>query len=314
VVQIVLTVAANDEATWLPLARAALPGADVVLRPPETPVDPHARMADYALQSHPCSTLYREQRSLRATFAMTAGVGWLLREPSLPWALPVIRLEDAGMTAQMIRYVEAAVLRVLLNLPTYAHRQRRRVWEQEPPRSPATMTIGVLGIGVIGAEIARKLAGSGFRVRGFARSSKAIPGVTCLHGDDQFDAFLRGLDVLVNVLPLTAANRGILDRRALGLLADGAHVINIGRGAHLVEDDLLALLDSGKLAGATLDVFDTEPLPARHPYWQRPDVVLTPHVSGSTIADEAFAQVATKIAALARGEPVTGVVDRSRGY
>ena len=206
---IVLTLAAAEESTWLPLARAALPAADIVLRPPDSPVDLRARMADYALQSYPCTTLYREQRSLRAAFALTAGVSWLLREPSLPPALPVIRLEDAGMTAQMTRYVEAAVLRVLLNLPAYVQRQRKQVWQQNPPRLPATLTVGVLGLGVIGAAIAARLAADGYSVRGFAHSAKAVPGVACLHGDDQFPDFLTGLDVLVSVLPLTAANREI---------------------------------------------------------------------------------------------------------
>jgi glyoxylate/hydroxypyruvate reductase A len=140
-----------------------------------------------------------------------------------------------------------------------------------------------------------------------------MAGVQCLSGRD-FDAFLKGLDVLVNVVPLTPATDGILNRQTLSRLADGAHVINVARGRHLVESDLIALLDSGKLSGATLDVFLDEPLPEDHPFWDRADIAITPHVAGVTLPIEAVAQIAGKIRRLEQGLPVTGVVDLERGY
>ena len=172
----------------------------------------------------------------------------------------------------------------------------------------------MLGLGVIGADIAVTLARHGFAVRGHAQSRKVIEGVECRAGDAEFASFLDGLDVLVSVLPDTAATRGRLDRNALQRLAPGAHVVNVGRGTALVEADLLALLDAGHLGGATLDVFATEPLPADHPFWSRRDVVITPHVAAETELEPAIAQVADKLARWSRGEAVTGAVDRTRGY
>ncbi len=174
--------------------------------------------------------------------------------------------------------------------------------------------MGVLGLGAIGGAIARTLAAQGFAVRGFARSRRELPGVRCFAGTPEFAAFLDGLDALVSVLPLTTDNRGILNRAALERLADGAHLINVGRGAHVVEADLLALLDAGKLGAATLDVFAVEPLPPAHPFWRHPRIFVTPHVSAETQVDEAAAQIAAKLARLERGEAVSGVVDRQRGY
>jgi glyoxylate/hydroxypyruvate reductase A len=218
------------------------------------------------------------------------------------------------MAAQMIRYVLAAALRFAQHIDTYARQQRAAHWEQRPPREPATIAIGVMGLGAIGAQVARALAAQGFVVRGFARSPDTVDGVQVFSGSDQFGAFLSGVDFLVNVLPNTPATRGILDRDALAQLADGAHVLNIGRGAALVEEDLLALLDSGKLSGATLDVFNDEPLPAHHPFWRHPEILVTPHISGLTLPAAAAAQVAGKIARLERGEAISGVVDIERGY
>jgi glyoxylate/hydroxypyruvate reductase A len=234
--------------------------------------------------------------------------------PNLPRDVPLIRLEDAGMADQMIRYVLAATLRFAQRLDVYARQQRDGAWRQLAPRAPQEVEVGVLGLGVIGSAIAQALAGQGFAVRGFSRTRKAVGGVRCICGDAGLDEFLSGLDVLVSILPLTAQNVGILDRRALSLLRDGAHLINIGRGAHLVEADLLALLDAGKLSGATLDVFRDEPLPAGHPFWARPEIAITPHISGVTLPDRAVAQIADKIQRLERGLPVSGVVDRERGY
>ncbi len=158
------------------------------------------------------------------------------------------------------------------------------------------------------------VAAQGFAVRGFAQSPKTLEGVACYAGAAEFDAFLARTDVLVSVLPETAATTGLIDRAAMLRLADGAHIVNIGRANALVERDLLDLLDAGKLGGATLDVFASEPLPSEHPYWSRPDIVITPHVAGPTIPDATVAQIAAKMAQLARGEAITGIVDVEREY
>lgn len=218
------------------------------------------------------------------------------------------------MADALAEYVLAAVLRVYRGFDRYAMRQRDARWQAEVLRPRSNFAVGVLGLGVIGTAIARALAAHGFAVRGFAWTRHAIEGVDCRAGDAEFASFLDGLDVLASVLPLTADNRGILNRTNLVRLADGAHVVNVGRGAHLVEHDLLALLDEGKLGGATLDVFETEPLPADHPFWRRPEILVTPHVSAVTELEPSVAQIAEKIARLERGEAITGVVDLRRGY
>jgi len=311
---VVLSLPADADPCWLELLRAALPGAQVSLRLWGQLVDPDAIPADYVVAYGRCDTLFDEQRRMKAIFALSAGVGHLLGLPNIPRDVPLVRLEDAGMAEQMVRYVLAAALRFLLRLDAYARQQRESRWEQIDPRSPSSVNAGVMGLGAIGAQVARALAVQGFAVRGYARTAKDVEGVTVFTGESRLDAFLENLDFLVCVLPATPATDGILDRRSLARLANGAHVVNIGRGAALVEEDLIALLDSGKLAGATLDVFRKEPLPSDHPFWRRPEIVVTPHVSGLSVPDASMAQIAGKIARLERGESVTGVVAFERGY
>lgn len=311
---IVLSVPREKGARWRELFAAALPAASIRLRDPGEVTTPDAMPADYVAIYGPCQTLFAEQRAMKSIFALSAGVGHLLALPNLPRNVPLVRLEDAGMAELMVRYVLAAALRLVQRLDVYARQQRDARWEQHEVRSPSSVRAGVMGLGVIGCQIARALAAQGFAVRGYARSAKTVEGIAVFAGDSRLDAFLDDLDLLVCVLPETPATDGILNRRSLSRLADGAHVVNIGRGAALVEDDLVALLESGKLGGATLDVFRQEPLPSGHPFWRRPEILLTPHISGLTVLEAAVSQVAGKIARLERGESVSGVVAFERGY
>jgi glyoxylate/hydroxypyruvate reductase A len=304
----------EEASPWMELFQAALPEAAIDRREPNAAVTAGAPASDYVVVAYPCATVFAEQTRPKAVFTASAGVGHVLRQPYLPAEVPLIRVEDAGMAEQMVRYVLAVALRLVLRLDVYAAQQRKSQWEQHPARDPSSLAVGVLGLGVIGGAIARALAAQGFAVRGYARAVKAIDGVQCHAGRAGLDAFLAGLDLLVSVVPHTAATAGMLDRVTLSRLADGGHVVNIGRGSALVEDDLLALLDNGKLSGATLDVCGQEPLPREHPFWRHPGVTITPHVSGLTVPGATVAQIAAKVRRLERGEPVTGVVDRMRGY
>ena len=312
--RVVLSLPEDAETCWLELLRAALPDAQVSPRLWAAPVDPVAPPADYVVAYGKCDTLFDEQRRMKAVFTLSAGVGHLLRMPNVPRDVPIIRLEDAGMAEQMVRYVLAAALRFAQRFDVYARQQRDALWEQHEPRAPSSIKAGVMGLGVIGAQVARALSAQGFPVRGFARSAKHVDGVTVYAGEARLEAFLDGLEFLVCVLPATPATEGILNLATMSRLADGAHVVNIGRGAALVEEDLAALVASGKLGGATLDVFRKEPLPADHLFWRNPDIVVTPHISGLTVPAAAMAQIADKIMRLERGEPVTGVVAFERGY
>ncbi len=311
---IVVSLPDADAPPWLDLFHAELPNARIELRTPGQPADAAAVQADYVIAACQCNTLFTEQTAPKAVFTISAGVAHVLRLANAPRHVPLLRIEDAGMAPQMVRYTLAVALRVLQRLDVYARQQRDAHWQPHDPRNPAEFAIGVLGLGVIGAAIARALAAQEFAVRGFARTPKYLPGIRCHAGGAQFDAFLDGLDMLVCVVPATVATQGILNRRTLSRLARGAHVVNLGRGAALVDGDLLAMLDSGHLGGATLDVFGEEPLPSAHPFWRRPDITVTPHMAGLTLPRETVEQIAGKIARLERGETVTGVVDYQRGY
>ena len=174
--------------------------------------------------------------------------------------------------------------------------------------------VGILGLGVLGEQVARAVQHFGFPVLGWSRTERRLDGVRCLHGQAQFAEFLAGTRVLVNLLPLTPQTENLLDRATLSQLRPGAYLINIARGRHVVDEDLLALLDSGQMAGATLDVFRTEPLLAEHPYWRHPRVTVTPHIAGRTVLQDTVLQIAAKISALRKSEPIEGLVDRARGY
>ena len=292
---------------WLQGLAAALPGADITVWQPGAPV------ADYAVVWAPPQQFLDEQQGIQALFNIGAGVDALLQRRLPPGAL-VVRLDDAGMAVQMAEYVCHAVIRHFREFDQYEASMRAGQWAYRKPRLRQDLPVGVMGLGVLGERVAKALAQFEFPVNGWSRSPKAIDGIRVFSGQDGFNDFLAASRVLVNLLPLTPETQDILNRDTLARLQPGGYLINVARGAHLVEDDLLALLDSGHLAGATLDVFRTEPLPVGHPFWSHPRITLTPHTSARTLRDESIAQIAGKIAALQRGEAIAGIVDPARGY
>jgi len=292
---------------WLTGLRAALPGAEVSLW------EPGAAPADYAVVWAPPQQFFDEQQHLRAMFNIGAGVDALLKM-QLPTATQVIRLDDAGMSVQMAEYVCHTVIRHFREFEGYETDMAKGKWSFRKPRSRIDYPVGVLGLGVLGERVARAVAQFDFPVNGWSRTPKAVPGVQCFAGAEQFDTFLQASRVLVCLLPLTPDTRDIMNLAHLSRLRPGGYVINVARGAHLVDDDLLALLERGHLEGATLDVFRVEPLPKNHPFWNHPKITLTPHTSARTLRSESIAQIAGKIAAMERGEPVAGRVDPQRGY
>jgi len=292
---------------WMAGLRAALPGADVSLWQPGAP------QADHAVVWQPPQQFFDEQPQLQGVFNIGAGVDALLKL-RLPAQATIVRLEDAGMAVQMAEYVCQGVIRHFRDLDTYAADAQAGQWTAYPPRKRGDFPVGVMGLGVLGARVAQALAGFEFPVRGWSRTAKAIDGVHGFAGSDQFHDFLAASRVLVNLLPLTSETDNILNRDTLSRLQPGAYIINVARGAHLVDDDLIALIDSGHVAGALLDVFRTEPLPPMHPFWQHPRITLTPHTSARTLREISIAQIAEKIAALQRGDRVAGRVEPVRGY
>ncbi len=295
---------------WIKGLRAALPEAVVESWAPGAPP------ADHAVVWAPPQQFLDQQPTLRGLFNIGAGVDALLKL-KVPPQTRVVRLDDAGMSVQMAEYVCHALIRHFREFDVYEADARDGRWSFRKPRERKDFAVGVMGLGVLGERVARAVAQFEFPVNGWSRSPKAIDGLRSFTGEAEFDAFLGASRVLVNLLPLTDATRGILNRRNLSLLNGGKHggyLINVARGAHLVEADLIPLLDSGVLAGATLDVFEVEPLPAEHPFWRHPKIAVTPHGSARTVRDASIAQIAGKIRALELGKPIAGVVEPERGY
>ena len=292
---------------WLAALRQALPHAEVSLWHSGAPP------ADYAVVWAPPQAFFDEQPRLKAAFNIGAGVDALLAL-KVPAHTRLVRLDDAGMSVQMAEYVCHALIRHTREFDAYEADTRAQKWSFRKPLDRADFPVGVLGLGVLGARVAQAVAQFEFPVLGWSRSAKQLDGVQCFHGAQELDEFLAKTRVLVNLLPLTPETENILNRDTLAKLQSGAYLINVARGRHVVEEDLLALLDSGHVAGATLDVFRTEPLPAGHPFWTHPRITVTPHTSARTLRSESIAQIVAKMQAMERGEPVAGVVDLVRGY
>ena len=292
---------------WLENLRALLPGAVV-----EQWVD-GAPPADYAVAWAPPQQMIDQQNRLKALFNIGAGVDRLLKL-RLPSGLKVVRLDDAGMGVQMAEYVCHALIRHFREFDTYAEQTLENRWVQREPRTRAGFPVGIMGLGVLGERVAQAVRQFGFPLVGWSRTQRQIDGVRCFAGQAGFSDFLAATRVLVCLLPLTSETQDILCRDSLSRLQPGACVINVARGGLLVEEDLLALVDSGHLSGATLDVFRSEPLPGDHVFWRHPKIQVTPHISAQTRRDESIAQIAGKIIALERGEPIAGIVDLARGY
>ena len=274
---------------------------------------PGAPPADHAIVWAPPQQFIDEQPGLQTLFNIGAGVDALL-QLRLPPSLKVVRLDDAGMSVQMAEYVCHAVIRHFREFDAYDTDTQAGKWSFRKPRSRADFAVGVMGLGVLGERVAKALQVFEFPVNGYSRSPKEVAGVRCFSGAQALPDFLAASRVLVNLMPLTPETENILNHATLSQLPQGGYVINVARGKHLVEDDLIALIDSGHLAGATLDVFRTEPLPAAHPFWQHPKITVTPHTSARTLREESIAQIVGKIRTLGRGEPIQGLVDTVRGY
>lgn len=251
--------------------------------------------------------------NLRCIVYLGHGAGDLLDHPALPEGVDVVRLKDPGLIGAMVEYVILHVLRDLRMEPLYREQQQAREWHQHLPRLAREVHVGVMGLGSTGSAIARAFADLRFRVSGWARGAHDLEGVTCLHGQDALADFLGDLDYCVSTLPLTRETRDLVDATTIAAMKKGAHFINIGRGATVVEEDLLAALESGHLSGATLDVFRTEPLPPDHPFWSHPKVTVTPHESAGRL-DGSLPDIAENWQRLLEGRPLMNLADPRRGY
>jgi len=274
-----------------------------------------AEEIDYALGFRPPPGFLKTLPKLKAIFSLGAGIDGFLSDPDFPRQVPLIRFVDDTLSREMAQYIVMHVLIQHRAEAKFAAAQRESQWRQAMlARRTEDTRIGILGLGEIGSVAARRLRDLGFAVSGWSRTKKTIDGIASFAGQGELDAFLKQCDYLVCVLPLTPQTRHILDARLFATLPKGAYVINVARGGHLVEADLIAALDSGHLSGATLDVFEREPLLETSPIWKHPKIVVTPHIAAITSPAAAARYIIDGIAAMERGETLDNVVDMTRGY
>ena len=288
---------------WLPLLRQALPHDELVAVPDKS--------VDIALVATPPAGTFQKLGRPRLVQSLWMGVEKLLADPTYPRGVPLARLIDPGMVAAMSETVVVHVIDWHRHLYQYRLQQRSRKWKRIEQRMASDRTVGLLGLGELGSDAARKLLALGFNVAGWSRRPKALPGVESF---TDLQAMLRVTDALVCLLPLTAQTAGVLNGRTFAMMRRGGCLINVARGGHLVARDLLGALDHGWLAHAYLDVFDVEPLPEADPLWEHPGITVTPHIAALTEPRTAVPKVAENVERVRRGETPANLVDFAAGY
>lgn len=299
-----------DPSAWRDALAARVPGLDFRVHPEIG----RGEEVEVLLAWKPPAGTFARLPNLKLIYCTGAGVDQLFADPELPAGVPILRIVDHRQADDMCGYVLGAVLHHHRELDFYAEMQRQGRWEKRPHRYITSSRVGVMGLGALGGAAARRIAACGFATAGWSRSRREIEGVDCFAGAAELDAFLARTDILVCLLPLTPDTTDILNAGLFARLPAGASVINVGRGPHLVDQDLIDALDSGHLAGATLDVFRREPLPADHPFWRHPRVRVTPHLASLADADSVVEQIADNLRRLQDGRPLLNQVDRAAGY
>ncbi len=273
---------------------------------------------EYVCAWKPPAGLLAKLPKLKAIFSLGAGVDHLMNDPSLP-NVPVVRIVDPDLTKRMCEYVVLHCLLHQRKMKLYGEQQAQKIWHEHPERPAGEVRVGILGMGVLGQAAAAALAPVGFRITGWSRSRKSVPGIETFGGEAELPKFLGQTDILVSLLPLTPATRGMLNYAFFQKLArdgvlGGPVLVNAGRGGLQVETDILRALDEGTLIGASLDVFEKEPLPQDSPLWSHPKIFVTPHNAAQSDPEALTKYVLGQIEAFERGEPLRNVVDRKLGY
>jgi glyoxylate/hydroxypyruvate reductase len=312
---ILLAISQWDPQGWDERFRALAPGRDI-RRWPDRVGNP-ADVA-YACAWKPPNGLLATFPNLKAIFSLGAGVDFLMSDPALP-KIPIVRIVDPDLTMRMTEYVVLHVLAFHRRLRLYETQQHARTWRDHDQPAAAEVAVGVMGLGVLGRDAADVLARLGFRVAGWSRTSKDIPGIETFYGPDGLDAFLARTEILVCLLPHTPATEGMLNMNLFAKLRHdgalgGAYLINAARGMLQVDSDILAALDRGVLSGATLDVFPTEPLAATSPLWIHPKVTITPHNAAQSDPRTLAVNVLEQIGRFERGAPLQNAIDPDRRY
>ena len=301
-------------ADWWRALTDALPDDDWVDAVADGTSSERWRSAEIAVVANPQPGRLAGCGQLKLIQSLWAGVDRLLADTTLPTGVPLARMVDPAMNRAMAETATWAVLSLHRRAFDYAAQQRRTAWQPLPQKRADEVSVLVLGLGEMGRTTARQLAGLGYAVTGWSARPHVVDGVASVAGWAALPAALGAADIVVNLLPLTAETRGLFDRARLAQMRPGAGLVNLARGAHVVEADLLAALNSGRLGHAVLDVFDTEPLPTTHVFWFHPQVTVWPHAAAQTDLRTATAVVAANVEAIRRGEAPSHLVERARGY
>ncbi len=273
---------------------------------------------EYVCAWKPPAGLLAKLPNLKAVFSLGAGVDHLMNDPALP-NVPVVRIVDPDLTKRMCEYVVLHCLLHQRKMKLYGDQQAKKIWHEHPERPASEVRVGLLGMGVLGQAAAAALAPLGFKVTGWSRTKKSVPGVETFGGGAELPRFLAQTDILVCLLPLTPATRGMLNYNFFKMLArdgvlGGPVLVNAGRGGLQVEKDILRALGDGTLTGASLDVFEQEPLPQESPLWAHPKIYVTPHNAAQSDPEALTKYVLDQIEAFERGEPLKNLIDRKLGY
>ncbi len=295
---------------WVSKIKAAAPGIDIRVWPENDQYDD----IDFILTWQPPPGELQKYPNLKCIASIGAGVDHILDDPNLPPDVPITRIVHPSMAESMSEYVIMSVLNHIRHSKFHWQRQAQKKWKVKIPLLASNTSIGILGLGQLGGDAAMKFVHLGFPVSGWSRTPKTFEGVETYSGKEALPDFLKTADILICMLPLTPATRGILCRSAFEMLPANAYVINVARGAHLIEKDLLDMLATGHLAGACLDVFNKEPLPPDHPFWNHPEITITPHISSLTYPKAVIPQIIKNYNRVMEGKPLKLLADRNRGY
>ena len=300
----------KDPAPWVAAIKAIAPDIDLRLWPDD---DDKADVSFTLVWAQP-QGVFSQYPNLQVISSMGAGVDNLLQDTSIPSQATVVRMVDPRLVSQMGDYVLAAVLNHVRQFPDYGQYQHKQQWQPLQPRNVYEVTVGIMGIGQIGSAVATRLHQVGFQVLGWSRRAKSVADVQVFAGQQQLSDFLAVSEILVCLLPLTTETENMLNADTLGQLPQGAYVVNVARGNHLVEEDLLSLINNNYLAGACLDVFRQEPLPKDHPFWSHPKITITPHIASLTDPVSVAPQIVDNYRRMLSGQPLLNQVDIQRGY
>lgn len=297
----------RDPKAWVQALKEQDPNLDLEVYPEVA--DPSK--VEFALSwKHPHG-IYKDYPNLKVIASMGAGIDHIINDPEIPQHIKITRVIDEQLTKDMSVFVLSLILDHLRNLSTH---YCSKEWKPVKYLRPEEVQVGIMGMGVLGVGVAERLIQNKFNVTGWSRTEKEILGVTTFHGDDQLQDFLEQSNVLVCLLPLTSETENILNKRLFERLPQGAYVINVARGPHLVEEDLLEMIDSGHLSGASLDVFRKEPLPEEHPFWQHDKIKVTPHIASVTNPATVVPQILENYGRMKQGKKLKNVVDREKEY